>query len=242
MVDVQKLADDVFASVKGFVASALSPLADRIKALEDRQPEKGEKGDNGDPGHDGTPGERGQPGEKGIPGERGEKGDPGDKGEPGADGKDGRDGADGKSFTAEEARELVREAVETEQAKWALDFERRAQGVLERAVERMPKPNDGIDGRDGMSFEEFEEVDGGIGRKTLRWSRAGQVMREIPIDYFCDRGVWREDVADYLKGNSVTFGGSLWISQKDSPNGKPGLSEDWRLAVKKGRDGKDFSK
>lgn len=37
----------------------------------------------------------------------------------------------------------------------------------------------------------------------------------------------------------MTFGGSLWLAKKESPEGKPGQSDDWQLAVKKGRDGKD---
>jgi hypothetical protein len=43
----------------------------------------------------------------------------------------------------------------------------------------------------------------------------------------------------YRKGDGVTWGGSFWIAQKDAPEGRPGLSDDWRLAVKKGRDGRD---
>jgi integrin beta 3 len=51
-----------------------------------------------------------------------------------------------------------------------------------------------------------------------------------------DRGVWRE--GQYAKGDSVTFGGSSWIAQRDTTD-KPETSDAWRLAVKRGRDGKD---
>lgn len=242
MVDVQKMADAVFASVKGYVASALQPLADRVKALEDRErvvPEKGEKGDPGAHGNDGLPGEKGDPGErgeKGDPGERGEKGDAGDKGEP------GKDGVDGKSFTLDEVRALVREAVESEQAKWALEFERHAQCVLERAVDRMPKPRDGVDGKDGLGFDDMQIEDDGEGTITLSWTR-GDVSKErtIFLPMLVDRGVYREGET-YKRGHGVTWAGSYWIAQKDGAVGKPGEGDDFRLAVKRGRDGKDFTK
>ena len=53
-----------------------------------------------------------------------------------------------------------------------------------------------------------------------------------------DRGVYRDTEA-YAKGDGVTWGGSYFIAQKQAPEGKPGESDSWRLAVKRGRDGKD---
>ncbi len=112
--------------------------------------------------------------------------------------------------------------------------------MLQRAIERIPSPKDGAPGRDGLSIEDFDATLGADGRTlTLRFSR-GEVAKEfafrlaIPID--C--GVYRED-ASYAKGDGVTFGGSWFIAQKDAPVGKPGDSDDWRLSVKRGRDGKD---
>jgi len=53
-----------------------------------------------------------------------------------------------------------------------------------------------------------------------------------------DRGVFRADGL-YDKGDGVTFGGSFWIAQTETA-ARPGEGNtDWRLAVKKGRDGKD---
>lgn len=62
--------------------------------------------------------------------------------------------------------------------------------------------------------------------------------KEFTIPGFDDRGVFKEGES-YLRGDGVTFGGSLFLAQKDQPAGKPGASSDWRLAVKKGRDGRD---
>ena len=52
-----------------------------------------------------------------------------------------------------------------------------------------------------------------------------------------DAGVWTQSQT-YPKGAAVTFGGSLWISQIDGNISKPSKDRAWRLAVKKGRDGK----
>jgi hypothetical protein len=156
-------------------------------------------------------------------------------------GRDGKDGIDGRSVTLEE----VRTYLDAELATWALSFERRAQDLLHRAIERVEKPKDGRDGKDGadgFSLDDLEIDDDGEGTITLRFIR-GDLVRErtIRVPFVADQGVFREHGA-YRKGHGVTFGGSWWIAQKDAPEGKPGMSADWRLAVKKGRDGKDWSK
>lgn len=151
---------------------------------------------------------------------------------------------DGESVTVEQVVGALLPAFETALAKAELDFERRAQGVLERAVANMPKPKDGVD---GFSLDDLSIEDHGDGDVTLRFSR-GDISREktIRVPCFVDRGVFREieqqgmggpQTPQYRKGHGVTFGGSLWIAQKDEPAGKPGSSDDWRLAVKAGRDG-----
>lgn len=98
---------------------------------------------------------------------------------------------------------------------------------------------DGKDGADAMRLEdiEIEAKDGGR-VITLRLKNSERTIeRDIVTAIPIDRGVF---VAgnDYAKGDTVSFGGSLWIAQKDQPGSKPGLSDDWRLSVKRGRDGK----
>jgi hypothetical protein len=51
------------------------------------------------------------------------------------------------------------------------------------------------------------------------------------------QGVWKE--ADYTLGDFVSHAGSIWHCNVDVTQAKPGTSEDWTLAVKRGRDGKD---
>lgn len=101
------------------------------------------------------------------------------------------------------------------------------------------KQTDGMDGWecivDGIA-EVKEEYDGERTIKRLTIMASGRTVETIikmPIPI--DRGVYRDTEA-YEKGDSVSYGGSVWIARKDAPEGKPGGSDDWRLAVKKGRD------
>lgn len=215
MVDVQKMADAVFASVKGYVSSALQPLADRIKSLEDRAPERGEKGDPGADGSAGEPGPQGERGEKGDPGDVGQKGAPGERGELGPAGEKGMDGRDGRDGVS------------------GRDGERGDKGMDGK------DGRDGSDGKDGLGFDDLTVESDDDGTVTLKFVRGDQVKAfDIRLPVFKDRGVFRP-ADDYKSGHGVTYGGSFWIAQKDAPQGAPGASEDWRLAVKKGRDGKD---
>lgn len=138
---------------------------------------------------------------------------------------------DGKSITVEDMLPALQGAVD----KWALDFERRAADVLQRAVERIPKPKDGID---GFNLEDMHVEHDGDGNVILRFVR-GELTREFPLRFprFKDCGIFR-DGETFKQGDGVTWGGSFFIAQKDAPAGKPGESDDWRLAVKRGRDGK----
>lgn len=180
----------------------------------------------------------GRDGQNGSDGKDGRDGVDGDPGDPGQNGSDGRDGVDGKSVTVDDVQPVMEAAL----SRWALEFERRAQDTLQRAVDRLPVPangKDGRDGTDGLGFDDLSvEYDGERGL-VLRFQRGDQVKEHamvlpVPID----RGVYRPD-GKYERGDTVTFGGSTWIAQKDEPADKPGGGDGWRLAVKKGRDGRD---
>jgi integrin beta 3 len=199
-MNIEQLAADVFGKIAGHVAKQLSPIVERLEAVESRQPEKGEKGD---------------------PGERG------------ADGLNGSDGADGQSISIEEVEKSVSKFVDS----WALDFERRAHGILERAVDRLPKPADGKDGRDGFGFDDMQmEFDGerGFSLKFMRGDQVRSFDFSLPVPVY--RGVYKEGES-YSKCDTATWGGSVWIAQKDT-NEKPGRSDDWQLMVKQGNEGK----
>lgn len=143
--------------------------------------------------------------------------------------------ADGKSITAEDVAPML----ETQVAKWALEFERRAHDTLQKAIDKMPVPKDGKDGRDGVGFDDLEvEFDGAktVTFKLVRGDVTKQFDLTMPVVVDC--GVFKDGHV-YTPGDSVTWAGSYWIAQKET-GAKPDSPESgWRLAVKKGRDGKD---
>lgn len=98
------------------------------------------------------------------------------------------------------------------------------------------KGADGRDGVDGLGIDDLEVEHDGTGGVTLKFAAGDRVKTfAFRLPCFIDRGVFR-DGDEYAQGHGVTFGGSYWLAQKDAPEGKPGVSSDWRLAVKKGRD------
>jgi len=212
--------------------------------------EKGDPGRDGNAGRDGVDGKDGQPGRDGINGKDGAQGQKGDRGE------------DGKSITIED----IRSVLEAEVAKQALELERRAQERIDKAIDRIPPPvngkdglpgrdgtngKDGLngrdgadglhgkDGRDGFGFEDLEVVQVDERVVVLRFSRDG-IVKDFSLSFptLIDRGVYKPE-GRYKHGDGVTYAGSFWIAQKDSPEGRPGDSHDWRLAVKAGRNAKE---
>lgn len=157
----------------------------------------------------------------------------------GKDGADGTNGRDGKDFDIEQVRGLL----ESELSKWELDFERRAAATLQKSIDRMPIPRDGEngvngkDGADGLGFDDLEFDYDGQRTFTIKAERGEAIKRKtfrMPIPIY--RGTYKSaDV--YEKDDTVTYGGSLWIAQQDNP-GTPGDGPTWKLAVRKGVDGK----
>lgn len=139
---------------------------------------------------------------------------------------------DGKSLTVDDIRPFF----EAEQAKWALDFERRAQDVLQRAIDSTPKPKDGAD---GFGLDDFDVELKDDGRTfVFRFARGELVKeKEFRLPIMRDAGIWSQDKT-YSSGDAATYGGSLFVAQNDEP-GRPETGDGWRLAVKRGRDGKD---
>lgn len=155
-------------------------------------------------------------------------------GQPGKDGSDGKDGKDGESVSEEAVKDAIAASFERRFSDLQLSWERQARETFEKAMDRMPAPKDGKDGRDSLPLESIEVLQEGR-NVTLK---LGDVERTIKLDTVIDRGVWAQQ--DYEKGDAVSYGGSLWIAQEDAPDGAPGTTKGWRLAVKKGRDGKDL--
>jgi hypothetical protein len=179
-------------------------------------------------GKDGIPGERGAAGKDGAPGAAGKDGMPGRDGVDGEDGKDGEPGAEGKSLTIDD----ISQWLEASFAKWALAVERRVFEAAEKAIAAMPVPKDGAD---GLRVEDLQLV----GRTLHLKSGAGQIIKSIALPIPVYRGVFDEGET-YDVHDMVTFGGCVWVAVSDEGiRGKPGTVDAWKLAVKKGRDGRN---
>lgn len=209
----------IIEALRGIDAEAVEPLAKRIEALEKREPVKGEKGDPGERGEPGSAGAVGPAGEQGVPGERGEKGEPGapgERGPAGAEGPEGKPGRDG------------RDGLPGVQGDKGLDGKDGRDGI------------NGKDGTDGLGVQDFDVAYDGERTFTLSWANGERrEERKFIVPVVLDRGVYQQD-GEYGKGDAVTYGGCVWIAQKET-NAKPGTpgSSDWRLSVKRGRDGRD---
>ena len=176
-------------------------------------------------------------GKDGIDGADGKdclNGSDGLSGQNGADGVNGKDGKDGESVSVETVIASVSASFERRFSDMQLSWERQARDTFEKAVDRMPIPKDGVNGKDALPVESIDIVQDG--RDVV--IKLGDTKHVIKLDTVIDRGVWRD--GEYEKGDAVTYGGSLWIAQDSGAHGAPGTSKAWRLAVKKGRDGKDL--
>lgn len=140
------------------------------------------------------------------------------------DGEPGRDGLDVKEMFRAEGGRLV--AVMS-------DGTTRDLGIF------VGKDGDpGKPGADGFGFDDMDVSYDGEKTITLRFTK-GERTKEFAFEMpmVIDRGVYREG-SEYKAGDGVTWGGSFWIAQKDT-SAKPDAGDDWRLAVKRGRDGKN---
>ncbi len=97
---------------------------------------------------------------------------------------------------------------------------------------------DGKPGLDGLGFDDLSFEYDGEKTAVLRFIKGDETKQfsfQMPI--VIDRGVFSEGKT-YEPGDGVTWAGSFWIAQ-ESTTEKPDSAKGWRLAVKKGRDGKD---
>lgn len=171
---------------------------------------------------------------------------------------------DGESITVEDVAPMIREEVakavsqipapkdgdsvsvdevaavfERRFSDLTLSWERQARDTFERAADKMPIPKDG---RDALPLETFDLSLSEDGRTVTVKMQAGEttIEKSLRIPSVIDRGPYKSG-NEYEKGDGVTHGGSFWIAQDDKPEGVPGMGgKGWRLAVKKGRDGRDL--
>lgn len=108
--------------------------------------------------------------------------------------------------------------------------------MVRAEVAKIPPPRDGVD---GLGFDDMTVEYDGERAVTFRFAR-GEHVKEFRADLpvVLDRGVYR-DGATYVRGDAVTWAGSLWIAQRETTDKPDAGGGSWRLAVKRGRDGKD---
>lgn len=217
--------------VVSLIKSATTAITTRVDALEQRmlsvkdgdpgsagpQGEKGLDGAHGKDGIDGINGRDGKDGRDGVDGETGPQGPQGPPGAPGAaglNGEKGMDGRDGKDGRDGQAGMPGRDGM---------------------------KGDPGRDGIDGLGFDDLDVVHDGERTVTFTFTK-GEIVKAFPVVFNVPlfRGVFEEK--DYAQGDMVQFGGNLYYaqratSQKPSEHGEG--AKDWKLAVRRGRDGKE---
>jgi len=247
--DGKAFGQEIVAAVRAHVEMTIAPILVRLEALEARQPVKG------DPGRDGEPGARGEPGPPGRDAEVTHEmlveavkanvaaineavaaylaENPPPAGKDGAPGRPGKDGAD------------VVDAMIDRDCNLVLTLSDGRIKTLGRVVGQDGAPGrdgkdgapgrDGKDGTDGVGFDDmgFEAREDGC---YLVWEK-GDVVKEARLPIPMDRGVWKEGTV-YRAGDGVTWGGHYWFAQEETTE-KPDSGKGWRMAVRRGRDGKD---
>jgi hypothetical protein len=116
--------------------------------------------------------------------------------------------------------------------------------LVVEAVAEIPRPKDGVDGRDGIGFDDFDERLEEDGRTVTRTYRAGARVKEIrhTLPAILYRGLYDPATA-YEKGDAVTWGGSMWIAKETTTSvapdeNSPAGKKAWALSVMRGRQGK----
>lgn len=238
---VAKLRGDMTQSFDAMKGEITTMIDEAVKAIP--VPKDGKDGLDGKDGKDGVDGKDGTSGENGKDGIDGKDGEPGTDGKDGLDGKDGADGRDatdgkdgehGKDAVAISIMPSIDETKTYTRSTYATH-----NGGLWHAFEK----TNGMRGWEcivnGITSVDLE-FDGERGMKMNITTAAGvnkELAMKFPVVIY--RGVYLKG-DEYEQGDAVTFGGSLWVAEKNAPAEVPGTGADdgWKLAVKKGRDAK----
>ena len=210
----------------------------------------GKDGRDGLNGKDGADGRDGKDGANGVDGKDGAAGLNGKDGRDGIDGKNGADGLNGKDADPAEMLAAVERMVRSVAPELLVKLLAAAvPDIAQRTAALVPRGVDGVDGRDGRDGAPGQDGADGLGFDDLRVEYDGERSVEIvveregrrksfplrmPIPIY--RGVF-ESGRGYEQSDTVTYGGSTWIALTDTKQA-PGTA-DWRMQVKRGKDGKD---
>lgn len=162
----------------------------------------------------------------------------------GEKGEDGRDGRDAKGEPGRDALQIdILPAIDETRSYPRATYAHLRGGVV-RSIRTTEPLADGdfekagwvvvIDGETAYDVTQADERTFTVRREML----SGKVFeRSFAIPAVVDREVYREGEA-YKRGDGVTWGRHFWIARRDT-TAKPEAGDDWRLAVKSGRDGAD---
>lgn len=135
----------------------------------------------------------------------------GSEGEAGKDGRDGKDGANG------------------------LDGKDGAPGLNGKDGADGLHGKDGKDGINGTFGDDLNVVKDG---RYTKWMKGDIEVGRTKSKEMLYQNVWKSEET-YDEGDVVTWGGSMWHSNKDENTEKPGNGSDaWTLCAKRGNDGK----
>jgi collagen type III alpha len=168
---------------------------------------------------------------------------------PPAPGKDGRDGIDGKDGIQGPSGLDGMHGKDGAQGRDGRDGQPGSQGFHGEKGLDGTHGRDGIDGKDGApgrdgrdgTLENVKLVQ--VNERAWRLCfKDGTPIEggEMRFGHVLDRGVYKAGET-YEQGDAVTWGGSLWIAQFETsaqPGGGASERTGWRLAVKKGTDGR----
>lgn len=209
MLDGKAFGAEMTEIVKGYVDRATQPLLKRIEVLEARPAPK--------------QGEPGKPGES----------IKGDSGVGVAGALIDRSGVLVLTLSDGTTRDLGLVVGKDAEPVDVAALERR----IDEQVAALPKPKDG---ENGFSLDDFDVNVADDGRTIVMSFDQGEKRFEAEMKFpvVLYRGVFKEG-EEYSAGDSATWGGSLWIAGRDTKAKPDSPDSGWRLAVKKGRDGKD---
>lgn len=149
---------------------------------------------------------------------------------------DGRDGRDGRDAIEMEIIPLIDEEKSYPRGTYA-----KHKGGLWHSYQNTSGMRGWECMVEGIESISIDQVSERSFKSVVTYSSGSVLEKSFSIPAILDKGVY-SDTGTYEKGDGVTYAGSYWIVQKDSPEGKPGSSDDFRLAVKRGRDGREVVK
>jgi integrin beta 3 len=210
----------------------------------------GAPGVNGKDGRDGVDGKDGATGVHGKDGIDGRAGVTGLNGKDGIDGKDGAPGLNGKDGAGVTGGVIDREGhliltlsdggtkdvgLVVGKSAEVSDVQRFVEAQL-ATWERPTNGEKGLDGKDGLGFDELDVIFDEATGYALRFTRGAEVKNfRIAVPWYA--GTWQAG-RRYPKGAMLTHKGGEWTAKADTFE-KPGQSAAWQLSTKGGRDGRD---